>query len=247
MTNISVIMEMASKLSLANLAKRRIKQIDDATEEQLAFLEIILREELWLRGESKKDKVLVKSKLPSEKTFAEFKLKFQPRLTKWHIGKLRETKWIDEKFNIIIVGNAGTGKSHIATAIGYEAVENKKKVFYTTLKDLIFANNSQGLIKASKTKLAYIRECDLIIIDEFGYTPIAKEDRLWLYGLLNEINPYTSIVIVTNRIFSKWQDIFQDEILATTLIDRLVEKCQIIKLMGESYRLEQHQNIAEKD
>lgn len=131
-----------------------------------------------------------------------------------------------------------------ATAIGYSAIANQKRVYYTTLKELIFANNSIPLVKASSTRLNYLRQCDMVIIDEFGYTPVTKEDGLWVYNLLNELNSYTSLVIVSNRVFGGWKDIFTDEILANALVDRLVERCQLIRLTGESHRLLQHQNIA---
>lgn len=247
MVNISTIMELASKLSLTHLAKRDIKLLDTANENELLFLEMVLREELWLRGEKKKDAMYVKSRLLDEKTFEGFDEQFQPSITKWHKEKLKGGEWINDRFNVVIAGGAGTGKTHLATAIGHSAIANMKKTFYATLKDLVFLNGSQGLIRASKSKLNYIRDCDVVIIDEFGYAPIKKEEALFVYNLLNEMNAYASIVIVTNRVFSEWKEIFNDEVLANTLVDRLVEKCQMFKLTGESYRLLKHRTLADKD
>ncbi len=109
-----------------------------------------------------------------------------------------------------------------AAPIGYGAIANQKRVYYTTLKELIFTNNSIPLVKSSSTRLNYLRQCDLVIIDKFGYTPVTKEDGLWVYNLLNELNTYTSLVIVTNRVFGGWKDIFAGVLLANTLVDRLV-------------------------
>lgn len=247
MADKSTIMEFAHKLSLTHLAAREIELLDKATENELTFLENILHAELHLRSEKKKQAILKNSKLPPEKTFGEFEEAYQPSVTKWHKGKLSGVEWINDRFNVVISGGAGTGKTHLATAIGCSATANHKKAFYTTLTDLAFLSGSQGLIRASKTKINYMRECDVVIIDEFGYTPVSKENGLWIYNFINEINPYTSLVIVTNRVFSQWKEIFNDEILATTLVDRLVEKCQFIKLTGESYRLLKHKTLSTID
>ncbi len=237
------IIELASKLSLANLSKRNIPAFDNASEQELNFLEHILSEEQRLREKKRKDVLTVRSKLPEMKCLDDYDLSFQPSLSKWHITKLKETAWIEAIFNIIIVGEAGVGKTHIAVAIGHNAIQNQKKVFYATTKELLFLCNSKDILTKSRTRLKYIRECDLVIIDEFGYTPISKDEGLCLYNLINDINKVTSLVIVTNRVFSSWGSIFTDEVIAATLIDRITEKCQIIRLSGNSYRLAKHENI----
>ena len=89
--------------------------------------------------------------------------------------------------------------------------------------------------------MEYIKLVDLIVIDEFGYIPLDTKDVIKLYNLINKINNYASIMIVTNREFVTWKDIFYDEALASTILDRLIEKSFIIKIETESYRLKKHQ------
>lgn len=243
--DLSRIKELAGRLNLTNLAKN-VSDIK-GTEKEWQFLEKVLRVEQEIRDGNKEDMLIKRAKFPMIKTMEEFELEMQEKLTKWHLIKLSETKWIDDKFNVLLIGSAGTGKTHLSVAIGLKAIANNKKVVYTTVNELLFLIKTQQEVKKSKIKLDYVDECDVVIIDEFGYTPLTQEDTLTLYKKIDDLNKRKSLIIATNRNFEGWGDIFYDEQTAETLLDRVIENCQVITLTGGSYRLRTHKGIFDND
>ena len=181
--DLSRIKELAGKLNLTNLA-RNVYDLH-GTEKEWRFLEKVLRVEQEIRDGNKEDLLIKRAKFPVIKTMEEFEPDAQEKLTKWHLQKLSETKWIEEKYNVLLIGGAGTGKTHLSIAIGLKAIGNNKKVVYTTVNELLFLIRTQNEVKKSKIKLDYMDECDLIIIDELGYTPLNREETLTLYKKIN--------------------------------------------------------------
>ena len=239
--DLSRIKDLANRLRLTNLA-RSLSEIK-GTEKEWRFLEKVLRTEQEIRDGNKEQVLIKRAKFPVIKTMEEFELDAQEKLTKWHLTKLSETKWIEEKYNVLLIGSAGTGKTHLAVAIGLKAIGNNKKVVYTTVNELLFLIKTQQEIKKSKIKLDYIEDCDVVIIDELGYTPLSREETLTLYKKIDALNKRKSLILATNRTFEGWGDIFYDEQTAETLLDRVVENCQVITLTGGSYRLRTHKGI----
>lgn len=243
MIDLSKIRELATKLSLMNLA-RTLDSIK-ATDKEWKFLLRILRTEQAIRDGNKESQLIKRAHFPFIKTIDEFDFENQQSVSKWHADKLSEPSWIEKGYNVLVLGGAGTGKTHLAVALGLKAIAKSKKVFYTTVNELLFCIKTQNEIKKSSAKLRYAEECDLLIIDELGYTPLDREDMLKLYGKMDSYNKKKSLVVITNRDFEGWAEIFHDEVIATTLLDRLIENCQVLKLTGGSYRLRTHRNIFE--
>ena len=95
--------------------------------------------------------------------------------------------------------------------------------------------------------MGYLYHCELVILDEFGYEPVSSEDAMLIYNTIKKINYSASLIIVTNRMFDQWPSIFGDGIMTNTLIDRLIQKCQIINFGSNSYRVETHVNLFTED
>ncbi len=241
MIDLSKIKDLAVKLSLMNLAKtlNTIK----ASDKEWLFLLRILENEQAIRDGNKENLLIKRAHFPLIKTAEEFDFHNQQSVTKWHVEKLSEREWIDKGYNVLMLGGAGTGKTHLAVAVGLKAIRNGEKVLYLTVNELLFCLKTQDTIKKSSGKLRYAEECNLLIIDELGYTPLNREDILKLYGKMDAYNKKKSLIVITNRDFEEWAEIFHDEVIATTLLDRLIENCQVLKLTGGSYRLKTHRNI----
>ena len=238
MSSIGRIKELTSKLFLTNISKGNIS-LHEYTEDKLLFLEVILSKELECRRINKIRYLKGKSGIKQEdynKTLDLFNIAFTKNITKWHINRLKSVNFIKDKTNVIIMGQAGVGKTHLAIGTALTAIEQEIKTFYVTADDLVKIINDKENVKQNK-KMEYIKSCDLVIIDEFGYIPLDTKDVISLYNIINNINNYTSIIVITNRDFVNWKDIFYDEVLASTILDRLLEKSFLIKIDSESYRI----------
>jgi DNA replication protein DnaC len=153
------------------------------------------------------------------------------------IENLKTASFIDSKENLILYGSVGTGKTHLATAIGIEACNQGKRVaFYRTaalVNELITSKKDGNLNRLLKR----IEKTDLLICDEWGYIPFEREGSQLLFGVISECYEKRSLIITTNLEFSKWNGIFYDEKLTSAIIDRVIHHSHLLIFSGSSFRL----------
>ena len=175
-----------------------------------------------------------------EKTFENFDVTEMHGIRPAVLMDIKTLDWIDKKTNIIFIGPTGTGKTHIANAIGNLAIEEGYKVqfyhFDIFLEKITSTNKSMATIN-------YMKECELVIIDEIGYLPITMEETKAFFKILNELNKKVSLILTTHLELSKWNDIFQNENLTSAILDRLTYECQVLKTKGVSYRVKHQKPI----
>ena len=235
-----LISDYCKKLRLGKSIIANYPKIEAKSHEE--FLVKLLQQEIENRNISRKNRYLKQAKFEIVKSFQGYDFQNVQIPQSITLEALKNGEFIDREENLILYGPVGTGKTHLATAIGVQACSQEKKVRFfrtvTLVNELIQAKEEGKLDRLLKQ----LNKLDLLICDEWGYIPLDREGSQLLFQLIADCYEKRSVIITTNLEFSKWNGIFYDDKLTSAIIDRLVHHCHLIVFTGRSYRLE-HSNI----
>ena len=175
---------------------------------------------------------------PKLKYLKDFDFSFQPSLNKNQIEDFNSLRFIENTENIVFYGNSGVGKTHLATAIGITAAQNRYSTYFVKCSDLIASLHKAKLEDRLNDKLKKLSSYRLLIIDELGYLPISKEDSKLFFQLIDKRYEKFSTIITTNINFSQWDEIFGDAIIANAILDRILHHAKVVSIKGKSFRLQ---------
>ena len=161
------------------------------------------------------------------------------------LAQLRELNWIDQLFNIVLMGPSGTGKTHLAAGLCSEAVKAGYKAYFRSMEDIINTLKTKDFVKSQMVEYKRLIKANIIVLDDIMLFPLEKNLAVAFFNFINHIYESTSIVITTNKKPTEWAKMLDDEVIATALLDRLLFRCEIINLTGESHRLENRQTFFE--
>ena len=205
--------------------------------DHLAFLLQLCELELIDRERRAANRRLKAAKFPTIKTLESFDFKAQPSVNKPLVLELMRCEYIDKRENLLFVGSTGTGKTHVATALGVEACARGKRVRFHKVIELVtqlIEAREQRQLARLKTQLSKL---DLLILDELGYVPASKVGAELLFDVISTAYERTSVIVTTNLPFENWTEVLGSERLTGATLDRLTHRCHIIECNGESYRL----------
>lgn len=231
--------------NLDNLKLAKMKEIlpiviDNANKNEMPLVDCLYeltKAEINFRDERARKINVTVSSFPYYKTIKDFDFSYQPTINKQQIMDLISLRFMENKSNIIFFGSPGTGKTHLATAIGVEAASQRISTYFINFAELMEKFKKAAQENRVQDIVKHYLKYSLLIIDEIGYLPVDKDSSYGFFQLIAARYEKRSTILTTNQPFSKWADVFGDSVIANAIIDRLVHHCDIIKITGMSYRI----------
>jgi DNA replication protein DnaC len=220
-----------------------VQQIERGQLGSLEAIEALLAEELTIREGRRIKAALQMARLSPVKTLASFDFAFQPSLDRNRILALAGLDFIDRHEVVHLIGQSGTGKSHLAIALGVEAVRAGRSVYFAPLADIIDSLARAEREGRLRERIRTLCRAQLLIIDEIGYLSVGAGAGNLFFQLVNARYEKGAMILTSNRGFSEWGEVFGDPVVATALLDRLLHHAVVVQIEGASYRLRAHADL----
>ncbi len=234
-----IISKLAKDLRLSGMVETLPSRLEEARSKNLAyeeFLSLVLQDEKQKRCSKSLAYRIKQAKFEEEKTFENLDMKRYSAEIRQIIRHLMSNQYIRDKQNVIILGPTGTGKTHLAQALGHQACRAGKKVKFIRANSLFSKFQASRADDSWKEVLTECSKTDLLILDDFGLKPLTPTQASDLYELIAEKYIHSSFIITSNRKTEGWLELFPEPVMANAALDRVVHKSFCIVLEGESYR-----------
>ena len=231
---------LLEKLKLEHLDAQLEAVCEQAADRDLdykSFLTQALETEWQGRFQRGIEARLRQSRFPWVKTLEQFDFDFQPSLDRKQVRELAGLSFVERTQNVVILGPPGVGKTHLAVALGVKAVEAGYSALFVTLETLmtrLVRAKHENRLERALQQLVYPK---LLIVDEIGYLPLSRDEASLFFRLVVRRYERASLIVTSNKSFLDWGEVFNDHVLATAILDRLLHHATTLNVKGESYRL----------
>lgn len=241
MESIDTIREYSRELNLTAIAGGIESLLDNARQTQPSYTEFafnLLDKEIQSRKAVNLARRLKAARLPMVHDLGKYDTTAINGVTLLQLKELRELLWLDQKFNLMLIGPSGVGKSFIASGLCFDSLKNGYHGLFRTMDQLARTIRFKDLSTLEAREYKRLLNADLLVIDDIMMFPLEKDVAVGLFQLINQLHEKTSFIITTNKNPKAWAEMLGDEVLATAILDRLLYKCEVIQMQGKSYRLE---------
>ena len=250
MTKTEVIKNHCKELNLTALSAYLDNAIAEAEKMQISYLDLLktlMEKEINHRKKKDLERRTKQARLPLCYNLDLYDFTLSNGLEKKQLNQLRELKWLEQNFNVILMGPSGTGKTYLAAGLCFDAVDKGYLAYFKTMDELIKVLKMKDITRNALAEYKRIIRAHLLVIDDIMMFPVTQQDAVAFFNLINELHDKTSLVITTNKSPKEWADVLKDSVLTTALLDRILYRCEIIKLTGKSYRMENRKTIFENN
>ena len=228
------------KLKMGTISTILDSYLEIAAKEDRSILEIL--DHLMEEERRAKDAYAIEYRMrfagfPMKKNLDEFDFKFQPSIDRKVIQELATLRFLHNNENVVFLGPPGVGKTHLAVALGIEAINAGHSVYFANASTMVERLKSAVRKDNLDEKLRNYAKFKLIILDEIGYLPFDTEGAHCLFQLVSKRYEKSSIMFTSNKSYGEWGQIFQDQVIAAAVLDRILHHCTTVNIKGESYRL----------
>lgn len=248
MEKIDIIRSQARRLRLSSLtanvpdvllkAQRNTPSYDD-------FLSEVLQTEIDGRDEKQTVIRMRLAKLPVNHNLDLYDQSISNGLSLVQLKQLRELHWLEDSYNILLAGPSGVGKTFIAAGLCYDAVKRGYRGVFRSMESIIATIKRKEISSMAKKEYKILTEAHVIVIDDIMNVTVDRDEGNMLFAFINSVYETTSFIITTNKSPVEWARTLPDEVLGTALLDRLLYKCELIQLSGDSYRMRHRKTIFE--
>jgi len=250
MEQIKQIKQYADILRLTQLRNKAEQVIHQAQIDKPSYLELIcsvLKAEVLQRQKNNYDRRLKMAHLPTLHDLDHYDFNHANGVTKPQLKQLRELLWLEQNFNIILMGPSGTGKTFLAAGLIYQAINSGYRAYFLTMEEIISILKMKDMVSSALGTYNRLLKAHLIAIVDIMLLSIKRNEAVAFFNLINQLHEQCSIVITTNKSPKQWAETLEDEVLATALLDRILFRCEVVKLSGNSYRMEHRKRIFENE
>lgn len=241
--------EQCRSLRLAETAKELPTLLRQAESNQWTYHELmyeILRYEQVCREEKMTAKLLKWARFPVHRTLDEFDLNEQRAISKKQFKQLKELLWLEQQYNIILLGPPGVGKTHISIGLGLEAIEKGYQVMFIAMGELVHLLKTKEFSRKSQTLYKRLIDSDLVIIDDMMHMAMDTKEANLFFHLINELYDKSSIILTSNKGPTEWGDLLGDQGITTAILDRLLHRVEVINIDEDSWRMKHRTTIFDK-
>lgn len=240
------IIEYASQLNLGSLKDQLeevIKQADQNKCSYTDFAASLLKLEVDHRTRRDLERRIKTAWLPLSHDLDTYDFSFTSGLKKQQLNQLRECLWLEQNFNLVLMGPSGVGKTFIAAGLCSDTLTKGYKSYFRTMEQIIEMLKMKDITRSAGVEYKRLLKSHLLVIDDIMMFALDRKQAVGLFNFINHLHEKSSIIVTTNKSPEDWVKMLDDEVIATAILDRLLYHCEVIKLTGKSYRMKNRKTI----
>ena len=239
MNNYQLLQRNLQDLKLTQMSLKIDEYITKINEDKISIVDALCEltsREIEVKNFNATNAMVKVAGFPHLKEIKDFDFDFQPKINKQQFLDFESLRFLENNSNIILIGNSGVGKTHLATSIGIAAAKKRISTYFIKCQDLIEQLKKAYLENKLDSRIKHFSKYKLLIIDEIGYLPIGEQEAKMFFQLIDRRYEKKSTIVTSNINLSNWNEVFVDSMLASAILDRLVHHSSLVNILGSSYR-----------